>query len=444
MGKIGVFIRDLASSTVEGLRRLASSRLNRWVIFGLLAAAFITPLALPAANAWVYSTLAATALFAVGRSVFHALMRPGGASPAYVENNAAPAAAVATGDNSQKQQREQIAKAAGTGEKTGDDLTDALVDRLRAMKINVSTNWEAAKLLIDTFPDKFAALKNDKENIRGFVWEGRIFINPGKATAEVAIHEYTHLWAEALRQQNVNEWDNIVTLLKEQKDLWESVKTTYPHLTTDNEIADEVLAQYSGRRGYQRLQEHCKEGKSPEDVFTSLLAALKTFWASVSRVFKFGRDDYQSIDDIADLSLYSFLKGENPLRSIDPNKISLSDHIPLGYVEQIQTCKVVPLAVTRNQSKDTTNITAFIVERLKDPSPRAAFSTEQQDCLLAIMEEHETASDKIAAVMPYWRAALDTKEAKSVDDEWKKDAVNELYDLAYGIRRAPNNGMKLN
>ena len=264
MGKFSNYIKDTSVGLVEGIRRLVNSRFNRWMVLGLLGAAIVTPLAIPIANVWIYGSLATAALFAIGRASFNALIHSDSTKPDGADrlNATVAAAAVSEDEKSKQQQREQISKLAGKGEKTGDDLTDALIERLRSMKIVVSTNWNAATLLIDTFPDKFESLKENKENIRGLVWNGRVFINPDRVSAEVVIHEYTHIWAEALRQQNHEEWDHIVELLKQETALWNEIKEKYPHLTTDNEIADEVLATYSGRRGYQLLQSHCEEGNA--------------------------------------------------------------------------------------------------------------------------------------------------------------------------------------
>ena len=87
----------------------------------------------------------------------------------------------------------------------------------------------------------------------GFTMDGKIYIDTRIAWADTPIHEYTHLWAEALRKANPKEWENIVGLMKSSP-LWEEIKKKYPNLKTDSEIADEVLAHYSGKRGAERLR----------------------------------------------------------------------------------------------------------------------------------------------------------------------------------------------
>ncbi len=94
----------------------------------------------------------------------------------------------------------------------------------------------------------------DGKQAYGFTVGGKIYIDPRIATSETPIHKYVHLWAEALRKANPKEWQNVVELMKECKAVWEQVKKEYPELKTDDEIADEVLAHYSGQRGAERLR----------------------------------------------------------------------------------------------------------------------------------------------------------------------------------------------
>ena len=87
----------------------------------------------------------------------------------------------------------------------------------------------------------------------GFVKDDVVYIDRDIATSETPIHEYAHLWAEVLRQRNPQEWQSVVDKMKQDAELWNTVKEQYPHLESDDDIADEVLAQYSGRYGSEML-----------------------------------------------------------------------------------------------------------------------------------------------------------------------------------------------
>lgn len=213
------------------------------------------------------------------------------------------------------------------GDKTGNTLVDALVVKLRGNGIKVSTDWESAKKILASLPEKYDTLKRDDRHVHGFVYQGMIFLNPADTQLDVPIHEYTHLWAEALRQNNAEEWQHVVEMMKEDITLWNEVKANYPHLESDDEIADEVLATFSGRHGAARLAEHAKDGVSPEEAFKGVLGALERFWAFVGKFFGI---TFDTKEDLADRIFSDLLKGYNPEKDVDLNKISLSDRTPLA------------------------------------------------------------------------------------------------------------------
>ena len=152
----------------------------------------------------------------------------------------------------------------------------------------------------------------------GFTVGGKIYIDPKIANAETPIHEYAHLWAAALRGQNPKEWQNIVELIKGTS-VWDEVKKRYPELNADDDIADEVLATYSGRRGAERLREEQRKiagGKG--GVFEKAEAisalervkqALRKFWKSVA---DFLHIHYKSAEEVADRVMKDLLDGVDP------------------------------------------------------------------------------------------------------------------------------------
>ena len=152
----------------------------------------------------------------------------------------------------------------------------------------------------------------------GFTVGGKIYIDPRIATAETPIHEYAHLWATALKSANAKEWQNVVGLMKGTK-VWDEVKALYPELKSDDEIADEVLATYSGRRGAERLREEQRRiAKGNGSVFEkaeaisaleSVKQALKRFWKGVA---DFLHIHYTSAEEVADRVMKDLLDGVDP------------------------------------------------------------------------------------------------------------------------------------
>ncbi len=200
-----------------------------------------------------------------------------------------------------------------------DPVARALVSHLNKMGLVVNTDWEYSKKVLSRLDDRYEKMKNNPDKIKGFVWGGVIHINPNLISSETFVHEYTHIWAEALRQKNPEEWKHIVEMMKEDERLWNEVKEEYVHLESDDDIADEVLAQFSGRRGYERLSQYCKDGESPERAFKGVLRALEKFWKNVAEFFDI---HYESRDDLADRILSDFLRGVNPEKFIERSKQS--------------------------------------------------------------------------------------------------------------------------
>lgn len=166
--------------------------------------------------------------------------------------------------------------------------------------------------------DRVRFFRTTKGEAYGFTVGGKIYIDPKIANTETPIHEYAHLWAAALRGQNPKEWRNIVELMKGTS-VWDEVKKRYPELNTDNDIADEVLATYSGRRGAERLREEQRkiagdkggvfEKAEAISALERVKQALRKFWKSVA---DFLHIHYKSAEEVADRVMKDLLDGVDP------------------------------------------------------------------------------------------------------------------------------------
>ena len=162
--------------------------------------------------------------------------------------------------------------------------------------------------------NKIKFFKTQAGTAYGFALDGKIFVDTKIATAETPIHEYTHLWAEVLREQNPREWKNIVSLMKGAPEIWNKVVKQYPELHSDDEIADEVLAQYSGKRGYERLMQMQSEGEVSKGALDKLMKALEKLWKKVAEFFSI---HYTSKEEVADRVLRDLLSGVNPRQEVE-------------------------------------------------------------------------------------------------------------------------------
>lgn len=157
----------------------------------------------------------------------------------------------------------------------------------------------------------------------GFVRDGKIYIDPRVASAETPVHEYCHLWADALKRANPEAWERLKETMLGEKDVLEHVKRLYPELEGD-ELLGEVFSHYSGKRGAERLRadmEH--EVKNAEGVFAKarvavvfdkIRRALSRFWEMARDLFA-GKNSMLNgmrAEDFADMAMNDLLRGFKP------------------------------------------------------------------------------------------------------------------------------------
>lgn len=157
----------------------------------------------------------------------------------------------------------------------------------------------------------------------GFTVGGKIYVDPRIATADTPIHEYAHLWGDMMRRVNPKAWGDIVRLMKGKGGLWGWVKKNYPELETDDEVADEVLAQFSGKRGAERLREEMRKTAEGSGSITEkakaisalqrVKEALGRFWRGVAELLHIR---FTTAEEVADRVMADMLHG------VDPRKVS--------------------------------------------------------------------------------------------------------------------------
>lgn len=210
---------------------------------------------------------------------------------------------------------------------TETEIGGALVDRLEDMGVSVSTDLQANR-------DALKAAKADKSDAGaihyyktpsgqqyGFSYKGKVYLDPTKINAELPLHEYGHLWAEALRRLNPENWQHVVDTIKADKDAWEFVKSLRPELTDENEMAEEVIATFSGKKGAERLKAEYDRmhGKDADykskwgNIFKNISKAIQDFWKAVG---DFLNIKYESAEQVYDQVLKDFVDNMNPWKRV--------------------------------------------------------------------------------------------------------------------------------
>lgn len=204
----------------------------------------------------------------------------------------------------------------------------AVVDQLQKMGVDINTDLgEYRTTLSDAKKDNSEAgtikyMKTSDGTTYGFTYRGKIHIDPRKINADLPLHEYGHLWGEAVRKLAPDTWKQIVDVLKSDADTWNFLKARKPELTTDDAIADEMIAEFSGKNGEQRLKDELERmSQSNADyktrwgnIFKNIVKAIQDFWKSVG---DFLHIDYKTPQQIYDQVLKDFASGMNPRERVE-------------------------------------------------------------------------------------------------------------------------------
>ena len=221
--------------------------------------------------------------------------------------------------------------------------TEAVLAALSKAGIEVvrATDEEAKTLLSNSHA---TTLRTPQGTIYGWSVNGKIYLTEAGINPDTPIHEYTHLWAEAMMIKNKKGWDSIKTLLKDTP-VWKEVigDPNYSDIK-DNEdaVASEVLSRISGRKNAAKMEVEAQkaineakgvfEKAEATTVLLKLKKALKQFWHWVGKNV-FGIKDFKNIDEVTDRVLYDLLN-KTKLTEEDYEEIAKRDKLYLDAVER--------------------------------------------------------------------------------------------------------------
>ena len=197
--------------------------------------------------------------------------------------------------------------------------TEAVLAALSKAGIEVvrATDEEVKALLSNSHA---TTLRTPQGTIYGWSVNGKIYLTEAGLNPDTPIHEYTHLWAEAMMIKNKKGWDSIKALLKDTP-VWKEViaDPNYSNIK-DNEdaVASEVLSRISGKKNAAKMEEEAQRAideakgvfKKAEatTILTNLKKALNSLWKWVSKNI-FDVKEFSSINEVTDKVLYDLIHG---------------------------------------------------------------------------------------------------------------------------------------
>lgn len=188
----------------------------------------------------------------------------------------------------------------------------------------------------------------DKDGeVIGYTLGGEIYIDPRYAKPETPVHEYAHLIVHAIRANNPQVWERWKQLAHGEQDVIDFVKAKYPEYSeNEDDFWEEVIANYTGREGGKRLEEEMSRQmhETPDigekariaTIFHKLRDLLRRFWDMTKDIFSGstkGIDNFQSMDDVVDLTLAALANKYDP-REVADRKRSANDKAYMDAVER--------------------------------------------------------------------------------------------------------------
>ncbi|GEM_PF-5461597 len=155
-------------------------------------------------------------------------------------------------------------------------------------------------------------------NIFGAIFpDGTIYIDQNNLNANTPIHEYGHLWTNLAKEQNPEVYNQVLEIVKQDKQAMEEVRndSAYSHLTTENQIAEEVLARQIGNIGEQNYWAKKDAGlvSKIKNAINDLFEYIKgIFGKSTPNVHQWTTEQFQNatLQELAEGISNDLLKGK--------------------------------------------------------------------------------------------------------------------------------------
>lgn len=157
--------------------------------------------------------------------------------------------------------------------------------------------------------------------IHGYAKDGKIYLTDKGFNPNTPIHEYTHLWVKAVRNNNAELYGNLRDLFSRENlpNIWNELDNDpqYSNLSDEAKLS-EIIARFSGKRGAERMEQEAQkliddakqEGKRAVADAVSfrerMRNLLRRFWNWVGEHL-FHIKHFGSREEAADRVLYDLL-----------------------------------------------------------------------------------------------------------------------------------------
>lgn len=207
------------------------------------------------------------------------------------------------------------------------NMTHAAVSLLtKAIRVPVvmdvaEFNKVAEQILTETGLDAKAA--------RGFVYEGRVYLNPELVTKDTAVHEFAHVYLAHMKENNAGLYAAAAKLI-ENTPIFEAIKSNpyYKNKSRPEQI-EEALAQAIGERGQVRLQQMLGS-KAMVEKFKAWMDQMKA-WLADNFFMSSPAVKTMTLDQFLDGAVHDLLGGKDLGITKDSGGVRMQAQIPQWY-----------------------------------------------------------------------------------------------------------------
>lgn len=184
-----------------------------------------------------------------------------------------------------------------------------------------------------------ASVVDERQSVQGTVYGwtvgGKIYLTKAGLNPNTPIHEYTHIWANAMMHNNSAGWNSIKELLKDTP-VWNEVVNdeNYSDIKGDEDaVASEVLSRISGKENAKKMESEAQKLIDETDgilekaeavtLLSRMKKALQKFWYWVGKEL-FGITKFDSVEEVTDRILYDLVNGTELKSSVHDGRIEKS------------------------------------------------------------------------------------------------------------------------
>lgn len=195
-------------------------------------------------------------------------------------------------------------------------------------------------------------LKDKSGTIYGWTSNGNIYLTKDGMNPRTLLHEYTHLWSNAMQIANPEGWQSIKEIMREDP-LWNKVQSdsNYVDIVDDEDmLVSEVLSRRSERNNTALLatqaQKVLREGAHDKDYQANQLLfkmkeVLNMFWDWVTTKL-FSMKSFQSEEQVSNRILYDLVNSTHlpSLSDVDmPPQYSIGPAVPISNISDAAVIK---------------------------------------------------------------------------------------------------------